>query len=48
MAYGRPPAAVTDSSAAFQLSRMPMSKPASSIRMSPPMMRVSWRLPTTS
>ena len=45
--YGLPPAASTDSSAAFQLSRMPMSKPASSIRMSPPMMRVSWMLPTT-
>ena len=46
--YGVPPASSTDASAAFQLSRMPMSKPASSMRMSPPMMRLSWMLPTLS
>ena len=43
-----PPAASTDASARFQLSRMPMSNPAGSMRTSPPMMRVSWMLPTWS
>ena len=45
--YGRPPAATTESIARCQLSRTPMSKPASSRRTSPPMMRVSWMFPTT-
>ena len=39
--YGLPPVATTDSKASFHESRMPMSKQALSIRMSPPMIRVS-------
>ena len=48
MGYGVPPASITDCNARFQLSRTPMSKPAGSMRTSPPMMRVSWMLPTLS
>ncbi len=48
IAYGLPPASSTEASARCQLSRMPMSNPAGSMRMSPPMIRVSWMLPTLS
>ena len=48
MGYGLPPAWTTESSARCQLSRMPMSNPAGSMRTSPPMIRESWMLPTLS
>ena len=46
--YGLPPLARTSSSAWFQLSRKPISKPDGSSRTSAPMMRDSMMLPTRS